>query len=122
MSNACGRLIGTIGSGVLYTYVGDDLGQFSGTDAVTGLAACFAAGTVSSLIAALITTKIDDDKAGLKCGSCWTLVAAQEDEEDEDEEADDSDSAEGRSDRGKNDGNSKDETMVADVEQSQTES
>jgi hypothetical protein len=77
MSNAMGRLLGTLGSGLLYTYVGDDLGDSAGTDAVAGLAACFLAGTISSLLAAIITIKIDDNKAGLKCGSCLTLVAAE---------------------------------------------
>jgi hypothetical protein len=80
MSNAVGRLLGTLGSGILYTYVGDDLGESAGTDAVAGLAACFLAGTLSSLLAALITIKIDDNKAGLKCGSCLTLVAAEVEE------------------------------------------
>ena len=86
MSNALGRLLGTLGSGVLYTYVGDDMGELAGTNSVKGLAACFFAGTISSLIAALITLKIDDDKAGLKCGSCWTIVANQEDDEEEEED------------------------------------
>jgi hypothetical protein len=79
MSNAVGRLLGTLGSGFLYTYVGDDFGDYAGSDAVAGLAACFLAGTISSLLAALITFKIDDHKTGLKCGSCLTIVAAHED-------------------------------------------
>jgi hypothetical protein len=88
MSNACGRLFGTLGSGVLYTYIGEDFGEYAGSDAVAGLAACFLAGTISSLIAAIVTIKIDDHKAGLKCGSCLTIVAAEEDEEAvEDEKA-----------------------------------
>lgn len=74
MSNALGRLFGTIGSGVLYTYVGDNFGNTIGHDAIAGLAACFLAGTVSSLLAALITLKIDDQESGLKCG-CLTIVA-----------------------------------------------
>jgi len=78
MSNACGRLMGTIGSGILFTYVGDDYGDDVGHDGTAGLAACFLAGTVSSLLAALITIKINDDERGLKCGSCFTLVAAHE--------------------------------------------
>ena len=61
MSNALGRLLGTLGSGILYTYVGDDQGELAGTDSVKGLAACFFAGTVSSLLAAFITMWIDDD-------------------------------------------------------------
>ena len=81
MSNAVGRLLGTLGSGFLYTYVGQELNDFSGNDAVAGLAACFFAATICSLLAALITINIDDNKAGLKCG-CLTLVnAAQEDDE-----------------------------------------
>ena len=74
MSNAVGRLLGTIGSGILYTYVGENIGSLAGTDAVAGLAACFLAGTISSLIAAVITCFIDDQQAGLKCGPCLTLV------------------------------------------------
>jgi hypothetical protein len=77
-------LFGTIGSGLIYTYVGDEVNSYSGNDAVTGLAACFLAGTVSSLIAALVTTRIDDHKAGLQCGSCWTVVAPESIEEDVD--------------------------------------
>lgn len=87
MSNAMGRLVGTLGSGILYTFVGEDYGDNIGSDAVAGLAACFLAGTVSSLLAALITIKIDDNKAGLKCGSCLTIVEAEEqDDEEEDNE------------------------------------
>ena len=85
MSNAMGRLVGTLGSGILYTYLGDDLGEFSGTDAVAGFGACFLAGTISSLLAALITVKIDDNKAGLKCGSCLTIVAAEDSEDVQDQ-------------------------------------
>jgi len=74
MSNAVGRLFGTLGSGILYTYVGEDYGDGAGSDAVAGLAACFFAGTLCSLMAAAITFKIDDQKEGLKCGSCLTIV------------------------------------------------
>ena len=81
MSNALGRLLGTIGSGFLYTYVGENIGDLAGTDAVSGLAACFLAGTLSSLLAALITVKIDDNKNGLKCG-CLTIVEAEQDIEE----------------------------------------
>jgi hypothetical protein len=87
MSNAMGRLMGTLGSGILYTYVGEDINSFSGNDAVAALAACFFAGTASSLVAALITWKIKDDKAGLKCGSCLTIVDAEEEELHEEDEA-----------------------------------
>ena len=68
MSNACGRLLGTLGSGVLYSYAGED--------ALRGLGACFVAGTISSALAALITFRINDDAAGLRCGAC-ICVAAQ---------------------------------------------
>ena len=40
MSNALGRLLGTLGSGVLYTFAGEDFGELAGSDAVRGLAAC----------------------------------------------------------------------------------
>lgn len=85
MSNACGRLFGTIGSGILYTYVGDYVGPLAGSDAVAGLAACFLAGTICSLLAVIITVRINDDKAGLQCGSCLTIVAASEEEEKDEE-------------------------------------
>jgi hypothetical protein len=74
MSNAVGRLFGTLGSGILYTYVGEDFGDLAGSDAVAGLAACFLAGTVCSFLAATITFRIDDHSGGLKCGPCWTVV------------------------------------------------
>lgn len=83
MSNACGRLLGTIGSGILYTYVGEYAGPLAGTNAVAGMAACFLAGTICSVTAAVITVFIDDNKGGLKCGSCLTLVPAGETDEEE---------------------------------------
>jgi hypothetical protein len=86
MSNACGRLFGTLGSGLLYTFVGETVNASSGNDAVAALAACFFAGTVCSVLAAVITTKIEDQKAGLKCGSCWTIVQAEDADADQDEE------------------------------------
>lgn len=84
MSNAIGRLIGSLGSGILYTFVGKDQGKYSGNDAVVGLATCFFAGTVCSFLAAAITMMIDDHNTGLKCGSCLTITAASEDDENED--------------------------------------
>lgn len=82
MSNAVGRLFGTLGSGLLYTYVGTDdwANEASGHDAVAGLAACFFAGTMCSVLAAWITIRIEDNRSGLKCGSCWTLVPASEED------------------------------------------
>lgn len=85
MSNACGRLFGTIGSGILYTYVGTDAGPLAGSNGTTGLAACFLAGTICSLLAAAITVKIDDNDDGLKCGPC-TLIQPHEVEEEEEKE------------------------------------
>ena len=89
MSNAMGRLMGTIGSGLLYTYVGgggggygdddyESMGDYAagggdywgGQDGTAGLAACFLAGTLSSLAAAAITAFVDDDESGLRCGPC----------------------------------------------------
>ena len=76
---------GTLGSGILYTYVGEDQGMLAGTDALGGFAACFLAGSMSSLLAALITIKIEDDKSGLKCGS-FTIVEEQTEEEEKEED------------------------------------
>ena len=70
MSNAVGRLLGTLGSGVLYTYVGTPQGPLAGPDARAGLGACFVAGTLASALAALITVRIKDGAAGLRCGPC----------------------------------------------------
>jgi len=89
MSNAMGRLLGTIGSGLLYTYVGETINDYSGSDAVAGLAACFLAGTLCSLVAAAITIFINDNEVGLKCGSCWTIVPGTERGDDDDDDEDD---------------------------------
>lgn len=86
MSNAMGRLLGTLGSGLLYTYVGDDKGDLAGNDAVAALAACFLAGTLSSLTAALITIWIKDDDAGLRCGSCVLVKSKEKDDAEEEED------------------------------------
>ena len=80
MSNACGWLVGTIGSGILYTYVGEDVETLAGTNAMVGMAACFLTGTICSLIAVIITWRINNNTAGLKCGSCITLITASEDD------------------------------------------
>jgi hypothetical protein len=93
MSNACGRLMGTIGSGILYTYVGEDVGPLAGTNAVMGMAACFLAGTICSLIAVIITWRINDNTAGLKCGSCITCIDASEEDKVENDDDDDDDEA-----------------------------
>lgn len=82
MANAMGRLVGTLGSGFIYTYAGGDLyyadGYSAGMDARIGLAACFVAGTICSLLAAIITIWIKDDDSGLKCGPCWTIVESKQ--------------------------------------------
>ena len=74
MSNAFGRLIGTIGSGILYTYIGETYNEYSSNDSVVALAACMYAATACSVIAILITLKINDDQAGLACGPCLSCV------------------------------------------------
>ncbi len=82
MANAMGRLVGTLGSGFIYTYAGGETynseGYNAGCDARLGLASCFVAGTICSLLAALITVRIKDDDSGLKCGPCWTIVPSKE--------------------------------------------
>ena len=60
MANAFGRLIGTIISGALYSYVGST---------VEGFAACFWASSAFVLISAALELYIDDDAGGLWCGS-----------------------------------------------------
>lgn len=89
MANAMGRLVGTLGSGFIYTYAGGELhyddGYNAGMDARIGLGACFVAGTVCSLLAAIITIWIKDDNSGLKCGPCWTIVESHKGEEEDEE-------------------------------------
>lgn len=89
MSNALGRLMGTLGSGFIYTYAGGEVenlpGYDPGSDGRLGLAACFAAGTLSSFLAAVITIWIKDDDLGFQCRN-WTLVEAREAEEEPNEE------------------------------------
>lgn len=87
MSNAMGRLMGTIGSGILYTYVGEYVGPLAGNDAVAGMAACFLAGTICSLVAVVVTQRIEDNSAGLKCGSCLTIVQAENADLNDDDDA-----------------------------------
>ena len=86
MSNALGRLMGTLGSGYIYTYAGGDVenvpGYSAGSDARIGLAACFLAGTLSSLLAAVITIWIKDDDTGFKCRN-WTIIEPKEQEKEE---------------------------------------
>lgn len=90
MANAMGRLVGTLGSGFIYTYAGGDMfyayGYNAGMDARIGIAACFVAGTICSLLAAIITIWIKDDDSGLKCGPCWTIVESKEEIDEEEKE------------------------------------
>ena len=90
MANACGRLVGTLGSGFLYTYAGGDFfyaeGYNAGMDSRIGLASCFVAGTICSFLAAIITIWIKDQDSGLKCGPCWTIVPSSSPTEQEDDE------------------------------------
>ena len=74
MSNALGRLIGTIGSGLLYTYIGETYNEYSSNDSVLALAACMYAATASSILAILFTLQINDNQAGLACGPCLSCV------------------------------------------------
>jgi len=74
MSNAVGRLVGTLGGGLLYTYVGDEHGPGIGNDGVAGMAAILLAGTICSLFAMIIPFKIDDQDEGLRCGECLPIV------------------------------------------------
>lgn len=68
MSNAFGRLFGTVGSGVIYGYVGGYGPDDESRDGRLGLGWCMVAGSISSIIAAALTFRIDDDVGGLKCG------------------------------------------------------
>ena len=65
MSNAAGRLTGTVLSGVLYSYAGATRAE--------GFGWCFILSAVFVILCTAITTAIHDDAAGLACGS-WTCV------------------------------------------------
>eukprot|EP00982_Pelagococcus_subviridis_P007858 30761-Pelagococcus_subviridis.AAC.3 len=60
MANAFGRLIGTIVSGALYSYVGEDEND--------GLAACFLASSFFVVVSAVVSVRLDDDVGGFVCG------------------------------------------------------
>jgi hypothetical protein len=70
MSNAAGRLVGTMMSGVLYTYAGDTL---------QGFAACFWSAVGFVLVTAFATLFLRDSSSGLACGP-WVCIAATEPE------------------------------------------
>ena len=65
MSNAAGRLMGTIVSGAVYSYASDSV-----TD---NLSYCMLLGTGMSAIALLFTLPITDKNAPVGCGPCITL-------------------------------------------------
>jgi len=67
MSNAAGRLAGTLVSGALYEWS-------AGPDKAAAMGWCFLASTLFSAASTLLTMRIDDQQAGLACGR-WSLVA-----------------------------------------------
>ena len=66
MSNAAGRLLGTLASGVIYSYAGDDRGALAGSDALRGLAACFVAGTASNMGITIEGWDMEESKQGFR--------------------------------------------------------
>lgn len=68
MSNAAGRLVGTLVSGAVYTYVGSTV--------VEGFAVCFWLSLASLVLAACVTCTIQDDATGLSCGPCMRCLEA----------------------------------------------
>lgn len=77
MSNAAGRLMGTVLSGVLYSY--------AGATRADGFGWCFILSAAFGLLCAAITTAIRDNDAGLSCGS-WTCVHGTEPADDREKE------------------------------------
>ena len=74
MSNAAGRFVGTLVSGALYEWS-------AGADKAVALGWCFLASTIFSLASTLLTLRIDDQRAGLACGSCSLVAAGADDEQ-----------------------------------------
>eukprot|EP00955_Chlamydomonas_euryale_P069299 360397-Chlamydomonas_euryale.AAC.2 len=66
MANAMGRLVGTLMSGALYSYVGNSV--------VAGFAACFFASVAFAFMSMVVDFFIHDDMGGLYCGPCLPLV------------------------------------------------
>ncbi|GFR40340.1 hypothetical protein Agub_g882, partial [Astrephomene gubernaculifera] len=66
-ANALGRLTGTLVSGALYSYAGDNV--------VQGFAACFWASVGFAALSAAVELFLADNSGGLRCGGCLTLVA-----------------------------------------------
>ncbi|GIL57757.1 hypothetical protein Vafri_12905 [Volvox africanus] len=69
-ANAMGRLTGTLVSGALYSYAGDNV--------VQGFAACFWASVGFAVLSAAVEMFLADNSGGLMCGSCWTIVPPPE--------------------------------------------
>lgn len=61
MSNAVGRLVGTMASGVLYTYI---------APVSLGFGVCFLVSVVFTLVSAFVDVWIRDNEGGLSCGPC----------------------------------------------------
>lgn len=78
MSNAAGRLVGTLVSGAMYTYVGSTV--------VYGFASCFWLSLASLVIATVITLFIKDDSKGISCGPCLHCLDPVVEAEDTGEE------------------------------------
>ncbi|KAG1676174.1 hypothetical protein FOA52_005015 [Chlamydomonas sp. UWO 241] len=67
MANAMGRLVGTLVSGALYSYVGGGI--------IGGFAACFFTSFAFALCSTIVDFFIKDDVGGLMCGACLPIVA-----------------------------------------------
>ena len=65
MANAVGRLVGTLLSGAIY--------EFASPCKAVALGYCFAASALFSLLATLLTLRVDDQVEGLACGPCWLV-------------------------------------------------
>ncbi|GLC44908.1 hypothetical protein PLESTB_001687900 [Pleodorina starrii] len=69
-ANAMGRLTGTLVSGALYSYAGDNV--------VQGFAACFWASVGFAVLSAAVEMALADNSGGLMCGPCLKLVPPPE--------------------------------------------
>ena len=69
MANAFGRLVGTIVSGALYSYVS--------ADEDVGIATCFSAATVFVALSGGVAAYIDDDEDGLRWGTKLRCMGAR---------------------------------------------
>lgn len=72
MSNAMGRLVGTMLSGVLYTYI---------APVSSGFGVCFLVSVVFTVVSAVVDVFIGDDAGGLACGPCFIGKEGGDDEE-----------------------------------------